>query len=365
MRVYKISPTTNLRNRNRSSCGAPPTGVYVTKATLARRHGWRQWSQRLRRELGSRLRRRWRLQRERRRLLPERHFREQNEWRSQRRGYSVTCPDLAKTEFVSWEALHSYLDLYQKETFQVLRTRSTKSVAERNMQIKNAQNSSAEVIPDEWEVYAKTIICTHGGKYRCRGKGKRPRQEVRLMECTTQINACVQGVSEPPVKFAVCVTKTALTHNHKLGLRAYKHYLANRMSAREVGGAVRGAIEPMDLPAPGFEISSPIRARGRPKQKAKVNKAKKSTSIRMAKADSILHDKQLSLQTISDIVWHDTTYTNCAELLRQFQVFVFEKKMKPPVAHIIANLPTTKSIMAPAHISRILSKALLKGPTRR
>ncbi|KAF1782153.1 hypothetical protein GQ600_20363 [Phytophthora cactorum] len=119
----------------------------------------------------------------------------------------------------------------------------------------------------------------------------------------------------------------------------------------------------MDLPAPGFEISSPIRARGRPKQKAKVNKAKKCTSIRMAKADSILHDKQLSLQTISDIVWHDTTYTNCAELLRQFQVF--EKKMKPPVAHIIANLPTTKSIMAPAHISRILSKALLQRANKK
>ncbi|KAG6966190.1 hypothetical protein JG688_00006870, partial [Phytophthora aleatoria] len=72
-----------------------------------------------------------------------------------------SCPSEtsgSKTKFVSWEALHSYLDLYQKETFQVLRMRSTKSVAERNMQIKNAQNSSAEVIPDEWEVYAKTII---------------------------------------------------------------------------------------------------------------------------------------------------------------------------------------------------------------
>ncbi|ETK85684.1 hypothetical protein L915_09579 [Phytophthora nicotianae] len=31
---------------------------------------------------------------------------------------SVTWPDLAKTEFVSCEGLHAYLDLYQKETFQ-------------------------------------------------------------------------------------------------------------------------------------------------------------------------------------------------------------------------------------------------------
>ncbi|KAF1779401.1 hypothetical protein GQ600_24780 [Phytophthora cactorum] len=67
--------------------------------------------------------------------------------------YSVTCPELAKTEFESWESFHAYLDLYRKETFQarVLRTRSTKSVVERNKQIKNVQNSSSEHIPDEWK----------------------------------------------------------------------------------------------------------------------------------------------------------------------------------------------------------------------
>ncbi|KAG6962537.1 hypothetical protein JG687_00007105 [Phytophthora cactorum] len=39
--------------------------------------------------------------------------------------------------------------------------------------------------------------------------------------------------------------------------------------------------------------------------------------------------------------------------------------MKPQVAHIIANLPTTKSIMAPAHISRIMSKALLQRANKK
>ncbi|ETO67843.1 hypothetical protein F444_15271, partial [Phytophthora nicotianae P1976] len=58
----------------------------------------------------------------------------------------------------------------------VLRTRSTKSVAERNKQIDNAKKSSSEIIPPDWETYAKTIICTHGFKHRYRGKGKRPRQ---------------------------------------------------------------------------------------------------------------------------------------------------------------------------------------------
>ncbi|KAG2767610.1 hypothetical protein Pcac1_g21193 [Phytophthora cactorum] len=82
-----------------------------------------------------------------------------------------------------------------------------KSVIERNKQIKNVQNSPSEHIPDEWQVYAKTIICTHGGKHRYRGKGKRPRQEVRPMGCTTQINAGVQVVSKSPVKFAVQLTR--------------------------------------------------------------------------------------------------------------------------------------------------------------
>ncbi|ETL78895.1 hypothetical protein L917_20372 [Phytophthora nicotianae] len=29
-----------------------------------------------------------------------------------------------------------------------------------------------------------------------------------------------------------------------------------------------------------------------------------------------------------------------AEQLRQFQLYVFEKKMNPPIAHILAKLPT-------------------------
>ncbi|ETO67853.1 hypothetical protein F444_15270 [Phytophthora nicotianae P1976] len=117
---------------------------------------------------------------------------------------------------------------------------STKSVAERNKQIDSAKKSSSEIIPPDWGTYAKTIICTHGGKHRYRGKGKRPRQEVRPMGCMTQINVCVQLVSEQPSKFAVCVSKTALTHNHKLGLRSYEHYAANRMS---VNGEVLETVD--------------------------------------------------------------------------------------------------------------------------
>lgn len=48
-----------------------------------------------------------------------------------------------------------------------------------------------------------------------------------------QINACVQVVNTSPLHFAVCVTKTALSHNHGLGLRTYRHYPANRLAIEE------------------------------------------------------------------------------------------------------------------------------------
>ncbi|KAG4230102.1 hypothetical protein PC116_g21598 [Phytophthora cactorum] len=51
----------------------------------------------------------------------------------------MTCPDLAKTEFDSWESFHAYLDLNQKETYQVLRMHSTKSIVERNKKSRMAR----------------------------------------------------------------------------------------------------------------------------------------------------------------------------------------------------------------------------------
>ncbi|KAI9998155.1 hypothetical protein PInf_002489 [Phytophthora infestans] len=86
------------------------------------------------------------------------------------KGYSVTCPDLAKAELELWEAFHEYLGQYQKETLQVLHTRST-NFSERDKEIKAAVKSSSESIPDEWEVYAKTIISQIPRQRKATSKG--------------------------------------------------------------------------------------------------------------------------------------------------------------------------------------------------
>ncbi|KAG3213190.1 hypothetical protein PC129_g15867 [Phytophthora cactorum] len=43
------------------------------------------------------------------------------------------------SEFDSWESFHAYLDLNQKETYQVLRMHSTKSIVERNKKSRMAR----------------------------------------------------------------------------------------------------------------------------------------------------------------------------------------------------------------------------------
>ncbi|KAF1786293.1 hypothetical protein GQ600_20230 [Phytophthora cactorum] len=73
----------------------------------------------------------------------------------------VAAPRLKRSEFESWEDLDMYLAEYVPGSKQLL-------------------------MPAEWENYGKTFICTHSGKYKPRGKGKRKRLQSRAMECGTQ-----------------------------------------------------------------------------------------------------------------------------------------------------------------------------------
>ncbi|ETL94916.1 hypothetical protein L917_07208 [Phytophthora nicotianae] len=90
--------------------------------------------------------------------------------------------------------------------------------------------TSAPLIPNEWIVYNKTLVCTYAGKYKARGKGKRPRQEVRTTQCGAQINACVRvvkGSADDPI-FSLCVTVAKLQHNHPRTRQNYEQYASVR-----------------------------------------------------------------------------------------------------------------------------------------
>ncbi|ETP28621.1 hypothetical protein F442_22096 [Phytophthora nicotianae P10297] len=93
---------------------------------------------------------------------------------------------LGQTQFDSWKSFHAYLNKYMAQTYQIFRFRTNNKVQERNRKIKK-QNATAPLITEGWIWYNKTLVCSHAGKCKTRGKGKRPRQEVRSTECCAQV----------------------------------------------------------------------------------------------------------------------------------------------------------------------------------
>ncbi|ETO60800.1 hypothetical protein F444_21046 [Phytophthora nicotianae P1976] len=90
-----------------------------------------------------------------------------------------------KTEFDSWGALDAYLKAYSAETYQSFRVRTNNKVTTRKKKIQDC-GSTKPLVPEEWVYYSKTFVCTHAGKYKPRGKGKRKRQESRALDCDVQ-----------------------------------------------------------------------------------------------------------------------------------------------------------------------------------
>ncbi|ETP44257.1 hypothetical protein F442_09138 [Phytophthora nicotianae P10297] len=93
-----------------------------------------------------------------------------------------------KTEFDSWGALDAYLKAYSAETYQSFRVRTNNKVTTRNKKIQDC-GSTKPLVPEEWVYYSKTFVCTHAGKYKPRGKGKRKRQESRALDCDVQLGS--------------------------------------------------------------------------------------------------------------------------------------------------------------------------------
>ncbi|RLN88115.1 hypothetical protein BBJ28_00019684 [Nothophytophthora sp. Chile5] len=109
-----------------------------------------------------------------------------------------------------------------------------------------------------------------------------------------------------------------------------------------------------------FDLQSPPKARGRPKQKPKAVKAKRSLVTAMVQEDSDMHEMQLNLQTVADILTESPTYASSAATLKRFKVFVFIKKPRAPIPHEIAKLPATKQMARVNELVRVFPRDLLR-----
>ncbi len=83
--------------------------------------------------------------------------------------HSVAVPHMNVLFFKHWDAFHEQLDRYSKETFQIFRVRTSKTIRTLNneLELANADFLFPSVCGD---YYTKTMMCTHGGKKRRRGE---------------------------------------------------------------------------------------------------------------------------------------------------------------------------------------------------
>ncbi|GMF56100.1 unnamed protein product [Phytophthora fragariaefolia] len=108
-----------------------------------------------------------------------------------------------------------------------------------------------------------------------------------------------------------------------------------------------------------FEIVSPPRARGRLKQKPKAVKAKRKQTITMVQDDLDMHDRQMSLLSVRELLDGEPTYTSSHEKLLQFKQFMFSSRPKAPIAHEIAKLPPTKPLIQLEEVVRVFPMELI------
>ncbi|POM79893.1 Hypothetical protein PHPALM_2336 [Phytophthora palmivora] len=141
-----------------------------------------------------------------------------------------------KTLFHSWEEFDEAFDEFQRVSFQQFSKRTSTSVATRNKQIvrtteerrADGKKSRKEVIliPEKWETYSKTLVCTHGQPYEPRGVGKRNHRKVRDTKCSARVNVCVTATARGRW---VLRAKATGDHNHDLNRHLWESYAENRV----------------------------------------------------------------------------------------------------------------------------------------
>ncbi|KAG3128017.1 hypothetical protein PI124_g21796 [Phytophthora idaei] len=138
----------------------------------------------------------------------------------------VAAPRLQRSEFQFWEDLVMYLAEYMKDTYQLSRPYQQHCHFQKQ-QDPLVRFQAASVACRVGEL-RQNVICTHSGKYKPRGKGKRKRLQSRAMECGAQINACVQVEDESVPTFVLRITTARLVHNHHVNKRTFNQYPHNR-----------------------------------------------------------------------------------------------------------------------------------------
>ncbi|KAE8954910.1 hypothetical protein PF011_g31945 [Phytophthora fragariae] len=129
----------------------------------------------------------------------------------------------------SWEAFYEYLKVYQADTHQLFRLRSSTSVARRNAEIKAQAGAdlSPELVPEEFKTYWVKLICTHGWRRKSRSTGQRKSIFNKSTQCKADVKAAVAWNNDKQ-QFMIRTTGYSTDHNHRVDAAAYDNHPSTR-----------------------------------------------------------------------------------------------------------------------------------------
>ncbi|CAI5745743.1 unnamed protein product [Peronospora destructor] len=153
---------------------------------------------------------------------------------------------LDRRVFKSWDEFETYIDSYARRSYQIFRKRTSTSVKLRNRRVaerlslrskktselleeEHTRIENARLIPERYNNYSLTLVCTHSGAFVSRGTGRRSRQDVRATRCNVQINACLKLTDPVANCYQVHVTRALLTHNHRVDKETFLQYSNTRL----------------------------------------------------------------------------------------------------------------------------------------
>ncbi|ETI31934.1 hypothetical protein F443_21166 [Phytophthora nicotianae P1569] len=181
---------------------------------------------------------------------------------------------------------------------------------------------------------------------------------TELCESRTELCELSTELNEPELDLRGLRAELGQSGTRLVELSVGATVSASEITSREVPSQAR----PVNLSdnEDEFEIQSPPRAKGRPRQKPKVVKAKRNLNIAMVQEDLEMHEKQRNLNSVFELLSEDATCNASYETTVQFKLLNFERKPKPPIAYEIAKLPASKLLVKPDEITRIFPMDLIK-----
>ncbi|GMF38696.1 unnamed protein product [Phytophthora fragariaefolia] len=140
----------------------------------------------------------------------------------------VRAPRMMEGVFENWDAFFAHRHVYQQDTHQIYKKRTSTSSAARNADLEQRGKATPQtVIPGSFDKYYRKLVCTYSWTRASRSKGKQNNYFVKSTGCEAAMTVTV--VWDATRGFHVKITQQQTEHNHALASGGYGNHPSKRV----------------------------------------------------------------------------------------------------------------------------------------